>query len=109
MTDKKLYVSLGRRCIRINDARRGVGELNEGEVTATIHLDQREVGTRISADHLGIISFAIISRDLHGLRLVHDVIVGHGITIGSHKEARTLASHELTIWLRLVVRSALII
>src|SRR5262249_12015680 len=81
----------------VADTRRRVRKFDEGEVVAAIHLDQGEVGTRISADHLGVIRLAIIGRDLNGLRLVHDVIVGHSITVSSDKEARALASHELTV------------
>src|SRR5262249_37489171 len=36
----------------VADARRRCRKFDEGEVTATIYLDQGEVGTRIGADHL---------------------------------------------------------
>src|SRR4029077_6188089 len=48
-----------------------LGEFHEWEVAAAIGLDQRDVGARIGADHLGTVGLAIVRYDLHGLRLVN--------------------------------------
>ena len=67
-----------------------VGELHEREVAAAVDLDQREVGARIGADHLGGVGLAVVGRDLDGLGLVDHVVVGHGIAVGRDEEAGAL-------------------
>ena len=78
----------------VTDARRMVGKLHVAEVVA-VDLDQREVGARIGADDLGRIGLAVVSRDLNVLGVLHDVIVGDGVAVGSDEEAGTLARDEL--------------
>src|SRR5208337_4425445 len=64
-----------------------VCELHIGKVASAIDLDQRKVGSCIRADNLGTIGLTVICCDLDGLRLVHDVVVGHGISVGGDEEA----------------------
>ena len=54
---------------------------------AVLYLDQRQIGARISPDHLGVVSLAIIRRDLNAFGLLHDVIVGYGIAVRRNDEA----------------------
>ena len=68
-----------------------VGELDVREVVAAFDLDQREIGARIGADHLGGVGLAVVGRDFDALGLVDDVIVGHGIAVSRDEEARALA------------------
>ena len=77
----------------VADPRRLVGEPHVREVAA-VDLDQREVGARIGADHLGRIGLAVVERDLDGRGVLDDVVVGHGIAVGRDQEARALAADE---------------
>ena len=52
----------------------------------TLDLDQGNIGARIGTDYLRTIGLAVIGRDLDGLRVVHDVVVGHRIAIGGDEE-----------------------
>ena len=77
----------------VADARRLVRKLDVRKVAAAVDLDQRNVGARIGADHLGRVGLAVVGGDLDGLRLVHDVVVGDGIAVGGDEEAGALAGH----------------
>ena len=73
----------------VADTRRRVSQLHIGERTA-LDLDQREIAARIGADDFRGVGLAVVGRDLNAFGLVHDVIVGHGITVGRDEEARAL-------------------
>ena len=65
------------------------------KVAAAIDLDQRDVGARIGADHLGGVSLAVIGGHLDGLRLIDHVVVGHRIAVGADEEPGALAGHQM--------------
>ena len=46
---------------------------------------------RVGADHLCSIRLAIIGSDLNLLRILHDVIVRHGIAVPRNEKARALS------------------
>ena len=48
----------------VADPRLVIGELDVGKVVLAVDLDQREIGLRIGADHLGRVDRAIVGRDL---------------------------------------------
>src|SRR5271167_2510367 len=48
----------------VANTRRHFCKLDVREITAAIHLDEGKISARIGADHLGIISLAVIGRDL---------------------------------------------
>src|SRR6185295_17914811 len=45
------------------------------------------------SDHLRGVGFPGVGRDFDLIGTFHDVVVGHGITIGRNEKARTLAHH----------------
>jgi hypothetical protein len=69
-------------------------ELHEREVVAALHLQEREIGLGIGADHLRIERAAVVHDDLHLGAVVDHVVVGHHIAVGGDEEARTLALAE---------------
>jgi hypothetical protein len=87
-------VRVGRRSCNnpVANTRRRFRKLDVREIAAAIHLDEGKISARIGADHLGIISLAVIGRDLDGFRLVHDVVVGHGIAIAGDARAGSQAA-----------------
>ena len=64
----------------VADARLAVRKLGEREVGAALDLDQREIGARIGADHLGRVGLAVVGGDLDLVGAVDHVVVGHGIS-----------------------------
>ena len=75
----------------VADARLAVRQLGKREVRAALDLDQREVGARVGADHLGGVGLAVIGRDFDLAGAVDDVVVGDGIAVGGNEEAGALA------------------
>ena len=67
-----------------------VGKLGEREVGAALDLDQRKVGARIGADHLGPVGLAVVGRDFDLVGAVDHVVVGHGKAVGRDEEAGAL-------------------
>src|SRR4029077_11237482 len=78
----------------IADVGRVISKLHVRKVAA-LDLDQSEVGALIGADDLGRIGLAVVGRDLKVLSVLHDVIVGHGVTVAGDEEAGTLAGYNL--------------
>ena len=76
----------------ITDARIAVGERHEGEALVGFNLDQGEVGFRIGPDDFRLVDCAIVRRNLYGLGVIDNVIIGHRIAISGDKEAGALAS-----------------
>ena len=72
-----------------------VGQLHVGKVLAAFHLQQRDIGHRIGADHLGVMRRAVIHDDLHFHCLVDDMVVRHQIAIRRDEEAGAQRLREL--------------
>jgi hypothetical protein len=87
----------------ITDPRLGARELDVGEIIAAVDLDQRHVGLRIGADHLGRIGLAVVGRDLEVAAVFDHVIVGHGVTVGRDEKARAQRGSE-SVLLRVLIR-----
>src|SRR3974390_926412 len=77
----------------VADARCLIGHFHIGK-RPTIDLYQREIGTRIGADHFSLVRLAVNGGDLDVFGLVDHMVIGHRITIGRNKEAGALPGDE---------------
>ncbi len=76
----------------VTDARYGGGELHPREIaTAALDLEERHVGARIAADHLGGVGPAVVGGDVDLGRALDHVVVGDDVAVGGDEEARALA------------------
>ena len=65
----------------IADARRPVFEIHVSEAGFSVDFDECEVSLGICADDFSGVDGAIIGRDLNRLRVIDNVIIGHGIAV----------------------------
>src|ERR1700726_1688147 len=77
----------------ITDPGLAIRKLGKREVRAALDLDQGEVGTRIGADHLGLVDLAVVGGHFDLVGAVDHVVVGDGIPVSGNEEAGTLAGH----------------
>ena len=61
----------------------GIAERNRLQVLE-LHLQDREVGGRIRANHHGICRAPVLQQNLDGIGFMDDVIVGQDVTLGGH-------------------------
>ena len=52
-------------------------------VARLVDLDQREVGLRVGADHLGVEVLAVVHGDRDGLGVLDHVVVGDDVAVGA--------------------------
>ena len=78
----------------IADARRLIGQLHIGE-RPVLDLDQREIGARIGADHLGFVGLAVVGGHGDAFGFFDHVVVSHRIAVGGNEKAGSLASDDV--------------
>jgi hypothetical protein len=84
----------------VTNPRRAIRQLHKWEIAA-VDFDEREIGARIGADNLGAMGLAVVGGDLNVFRIVHDVVIGHRVTVTRDEKAGPLAGdHLVTVRVR---------
>ncbi|MNV68720.1 hypothetical protein D3C71_1615890 [compost metagenome] len=60
----------------------GVRHLDRRQVLEVFQLDQRNIGTRILADHLGVKFATVAQLNLDFVGVIHHVVVGDDVALG---------------------------
>src|SRR6185437_7353424 len=73
----------------VADARRGVGELDEGLVGEAVDLEHGQICALVGADDLGGLLRAVVENDRHLVGVLYDVVVGDEVAVGRNGKAGT--------------------
>ena len=89
-------VGIADRDHPVADLGRPLRQGDVGIIARLLDLEEREIRLRIRSDHFGVENLAVVHGHGDGLRILHDVIVGHDVAVVRNEEAGALAHDDRT-------------